>query len=459
MLKKIAIISVILSISGLNLPLLASEAVASEKKLNQLYQISESVEADKLQNSVQTLVNFGTRHTLSDTKSTTRGIGAARRWVKTEFEQIKQQCKGCLKVEMQGGVVSGEKRIPDPTEVINVLAIQKGTHDPERVIMITGDIDSRISDPMNFTDDSPGANDNATGLAAVIEAARVLSQYQFNATVVYAGLSGEEQGLFGGKLLAEEAKKRGWKIMAVLNNDMIGNIHGLDGIIDNTTARVFSEGTRATETEEEATLRRFRGGEVDSASRNLARYIHHLGNKYVENLNVMMIYRLDRFKRGGHHRPFNDAGFPGVRIMEAHENYTRQHQDLRTEDGIKYGDVIEGVNFPYAAKLTALNLISMASMAWAPAPPMAVKLTGAVTKDTNLSWKQPEQDKTPLAGYRIYWRETTSPVWQHSRWVGKVDKFTLKNIIIDNFFFGVAAVSKDGFESPVVFPGAAGAFE
>ncbi len=438
--------------------LFSSLAFGSPQLQNKLHEIAASVSEKQLQKSVLKLVSFGTRHTLSETKSETRGIGAARRWLKNEFETISQDCKNCLKVEYQGGVISGEKRIPNATEVINVLAIKKGKTDPSRVIIISGDIDSRISDPMNFTDDSPGANDNATGLAAVIESARVLSKYEFNATIVFAGLSGEEQGLFGGKLLAEEANKRNWNIIAVLNNDMIGNIHGLDGVIDNTHARIFSEGTRAVETQEEAKTRRFTGGEVDSASRNLARYIDQLADDYIDNLDVMMIYRLDRFGRGGHHRPFNQAGFPGVRIMETHENYTRQHQDLRTENGIKYGDVIEGVNFPYTAKLTALNLVSLAALAWAPAPPQQVKLSGAVTQNSTLQWQHSISDKTKLSGYKIYWRDTTSPVWQYSRFVGNVNKTTLKNIVIDNYFFGVSSVSKEGFESPVVFPGAAGAF-
>ena len=231
---------------------------------------------------------------------------------------------------------------------------------------------------MDAETDSPGANDNASGMAGAIEAARVLSQHEFPGTIVYAGLSGEEQGLFGGEILAEYALENGWRIKGVLNNDMIGNIEGVNGIINNTTARVFSEGTRANETEREARIRRFTGGEVDSPSRNLARYIHTMGHQYIDNLDVMMIYRLDRFGRGGHHRPFNDVGFPAVRIMETNENYNRQHQDIRVEDGIEYGDVIEGVNFDYAAKLTALNVVTMASMAMAPAPPSGVGIDGAV---------------------------------------------------------------------------------
>jgi hypothetical protein len=253
--------------------------------------------------------------------------------------------------------------------------------------------------------------------------------------------------------MAHAAREAGWHVQAVLNNDMIGNIEGVNGVIDNSTARVFSEGTRATETEEEARLRRFTGGEVDSASRNLARFIDAMADAYLPNLDVMMIYRLDRFGRGGHHRPFNDAGFPAVRIMETNENYTRQHQDLRVENGVAYGDVIEGVDFDYAAKLTALNVISLAAMASAPAPPADVQIEGAVKPSTTLRWT-PAAD---AAGYRVHWRLTTSPVWTHGRWVGDVTEARLDNLVIDNYLFGVSSVSASGFESPVVFPGPAGA--
>ena len=259
--------------------------------------------------------------------------------------------------------------------------------------------------------------------------------------------------------MAEQAQKDGWRIKAVLNNDMIGNIQGINGVINNTTARIFAEGTRQTETNEEARTRRFTGGEVDSPTRNLARYIDVMADRYIPNLDTMMIYRLDRFGRGGHHRPFNDVGYPAVRIMETNENYNRQHQDLRTEDGIKYGDTIDGVNFDYAAKLTALNAVSLASMAWAPSPPSQVKISGAVQPSTKLEWSvSNDNEKGIIAGYKIYWRLTDSSQWQNSLYVGNVTEYTLDNIVIDNYFFGVASVSKEGFESPIVFPGAAGSF-
>ena len=424
-----------------------------------LHDIAADVSAERIEQDIRKLVGFGTRHTLSDTKSDARGIGAARRWIKQEFEKISAACGNCLEVYYQSATISGEKRIPDATGVVSVIAIQRGITDPGRYVIMSGDIDSRVSDVMDATSDSPGANDNASGVAGTLEAARVLSQYRFNGSIVYAALSGEEQGLFGGRIMAEQAQKDGWRIKAVLNNDMIGNIEGINGVINNTTARIFAEGTRQTETERDARVRRFTGGEVDSPSRNLARYIDLIADRYIENLDTMVIYRLDRFGRGGHHRPFNDLGYPGVRIMETNENYNRQHQDLRTEDGIEYGDTIDGVNFDYAAKLTALNATSLASMAWAPNPPINVSIKGAVQPSTTLSWDALDAKQNPhLAGYKIYWRYTDAPQWQFSRFVGDVTSFTLDNVVIDNYFFGVASVSKDGFESPVVFPGAAGAF-
>ena len=421
--------------------------------------IQSEISAQRIKQDVSQLVNFGTRHTLSETKSNTRGIGAARRWIKAEFEKISKQCGNCLEIIEQKQTFSGEKRIPEPTEVVNIIAIQRGTTDPNRYVIMSGDIDSRVSDPLDYTSDSPGANDNASGVAGVIEAARVLSKYQFNGSVVYAALSGEEQGLFGGKIMAAIAKKENWRVEAVLNNDMIGNIEGINGIINNTTARVFSEGIRYTETAKEAKMRRFTGGEVDSASRNLARYVDKMADLYIPNLDVMMVYRLDRFKRGGHHRPFNQLGFPAVRIMETNEHYDRQHQNIRVENGRAYGDVLAGVNFDFAAKLTSLNAVTLASLAWAPAPPANTEISGAVQPSTTLSWQKPTGKLTKnLAGYRLYWRLTTEPTWTHSQYVGNVEQFTLKNIVIDNYFFGVASVSKQGFESPVVFPGPAGSF-
>ncbi len=427
-----------------------------------LHTIGTAGSPDRLENDIRTLADFGTRHTLSDTVSNTRGIGAARRWIKAEFEKISEECGGCLEVFYVSDYIEGDEnsRIPVTTKIVNVVAIQRGTADPNRFVMMSGDIDSRVSDPLDGTSDSPGANDNASGMAGAIEAARILTQYEFPGSIIYAGLSGEEQGLFGGQILADYALEQGWKIKAVLNNDMIGNIKGINGVINNTTARVFSEGTRAVETEREGRIRRFTGGEVDSPSRNIARYVDTMADKYIPNLDIMMVYRLDRFGRGGHHRPFNAVGIPGVRIMETNENYVMQHQDIRVEDGIKYGDTIDGVDFDYAAKLTNLNAVVLAGMAWAPSPPANVQIRGAVRPSTTLSWDALDEEQNPqLSGYKIYWRLTDHNQWQWSVFVpADQTEHTLENVVIDNYLFGVAAVSKEGFESPVVFPGPNGSF-
>jgi hypothetical protein len=416
-----------------------------------LYIIADAPSAERIEKDIVKLVGFGTRHTLSDTISQTRGIGAARRWIKSEFENISAVSENCLDVKFQRNLVpKDDRRIIRDTWVVNVLAIQKGTQFPDRYVIMSGDIDSRVSDPNNFTSDSPGANDNATGMAGTIEAARVLSKYKFPVSIIYVGLSGEEQGLFGGKYLAKKAREEGWDIIGVINNDMIGNIHGIDGVIDNSTFRVFSEAISMKMTDKQKSAMRYYGGEVDGPSRQLARYIDNLTDMYMTNLDAIMIYRLDRFGRGGHHRPFNDEGFTGVRIMETHENYNRQHQDIREENGIKYGDVIEGVDFDYAAKLTGVNAISLASLASATQMPKNVMIGGAVQASVKLQWDAVEDEN--LLGYKIYWRDTTSPVWQYSKFIGKLTKYTLENIVIDNYFFGVASVSKNGAESMVQFP-------
>jgi len=432
------------------LPLFFISILTFSQTDQKIYDIIDAVSADRIQKDVKTLVDFGTRHTLSDTTSTTRGIGAARRWIHAEFKKISGNCNNCLSVFYQKNFVKKGTgiRIVHDVDIVNVVAIQKGTKYPNRFIIMSGDIDSRVSNPTNFTSNSPGANDNASGMAGTIEAARVLSKYSFENSIIYVGLSGEEQGLFGGKGLAAYAQEKGWNIIGVLNNDMIGNITGVDGVIDNRTFRIFSEPVPANETERQRRARRFYGGEVDGISRQLARYTHKTTKTYMPEMNPMMIYRLDRFGRGGHHRPFNDLGFAGIRIMEAHENYTQQHQNIRVENGIKYGDTFEHVNFDYAKKLTSVNAITMASIASAPPSPKNVGIGGAVQASVKLEWDKVDGAK----GYKIYWRDTTSPTWDNSRYVGDVSRFLLEGIVVDNFFFGVAAVGKDGHESVVVFP-------
>ena len=423
-----------------------------------LHTVVSRVEADRMHADITALVGFGTRHTMSETVSGTRGIGAARRWTEREFRRISAECGTCLELALPADTVTGP-RVPTPTEVVNVLAIQRGRSeqeggDPNRVIIISGHIDSRVTDVMNFTADAPGANDDASGVAAVLEAARVLSKHRFDATLVYAVLSGEEQGLFGGKVLADYAKAQGWVVEANLNNDIVGNSEGQSGIRDTTRVRVFSEGTKTVETALQAERRRYNGGEVDSSSRNLARYVDGIADRYLTNFDVDMIYRTDRFGRGGDQVEMLRAGFPAVRISEGAENYDRQHQDLRTENGVEYGDTIEGVDFDYLAQVARLNIATMAALASAPMVPVDVTIEGAVKPDTTLRWSA----VPGAAGYRVWWRSTTAPQWTFNRSAGTATSLVLTGVPIDDYFFGVSALSDDGFESPVVYPGPAGAF-
>jgi len=430
---------------------LAQTSAAVEQPL--LHELVGAVSPDRMLADVTALVGFGTRHTMSETRSETRGIGAARRWTEREFRRISRECGDCLEIALPADMVTGP-RIPTPVEVVNVVAIQRGTGDPNRVIVISGHIDSRVSDVMDFTSDAPGANDDASGVAAVLEAARVLSRHRFEATLVYAVLSGEEQGLFGGRILADYAKAEGWVVEANLNNDIVGNSQGQSGVRDTTRVRVFSEGTKTVETAAQADRRRYNGGEVDSSSRNLARYVDGIADRYLVNFDVDMIYRTDRFGRGGDQVEMLRAGFPAVRISEGAENYDHQHQDLRTENGVVYGDTIDEMDFDYLGQVARLNIATMAALANAPMVPSGVTIAGAVRPDTTLSWTA----APGAAGYRVWWRSTTAPQWTHSRWAGNATTLVLAGIPIDDYFFGVSAVSEDGYESPVVFPGPAGAF-
>lgn len=417
-----------------------------------IHEIVRAVDPARIERDVRALAGFGTRHTLSDTVSPTRGIGAARRWIHAEFQRISAECGGCLEVMYVGDIVAGnpQGRIPVDTRVVNVVAIQRGQTDPGRYVIIQGHYDSRVTDAMNATSDAPGANDDASGTSAAIEAARVLSKHRFDATLVYAALAGEEQGLNGGTILAAHARQNGWRIAGVLNNDIIGNTRGIGGQASNTEVRIFAPGIPPEAPAAELRRYLYSGGELDVPSRQLARYVDRTADRYVPDLDAHVIYRLDRFGRGGDHTPFFMAGYPAVRLTEMYEDYTRQHQDLRVENGIRYGDVPDAVDYRYTGRITALNAAAMASLAWAPAAPDSVTIRGAVSANTTLRWQA--VNAADLAGYRVYWRQATSPTWDHSRWVGNVTEATLEGVIIDNWFFGVAAVDRDGNESLVVFP-------
>jgi len=416
-----------------------------------IFNIISDISEERIKDDIVTLANFGTRHTLSDTVSNERGIGAARRWIKKTFESISEDCNNCLEVfDQKNYFKKNNLRLIKDVWINNVVAIQRGSKYPNRYVLMSGDIDSRVSDPNDFISDSPGANDNASGMAGTIEAARVLSKHKFDNSIVYVGLSGEEQGLYGGKGLAEYAKKNNWDIIGILNNDMIGNIEGVNGVIDNKSFRIFSEPVPANESDRQRYMRRFYGGEVDGNSRQLARFIYNSTKKYLPDLNPDLVYRLDRFGRGGHHRPFNDLGFAGVRIMESNENYNRQHQDIRTENNIDYGDVISGVNFEYAKKLTAVNAVNLALLGWSPPPPKNLKIGGIVEPSVKFKWDY--SDNQDIIGYKIYWRTTSAPNWEFSKVINKKNEYTLDGIIIDNFLFSVVSINSKGFESIYEFP-------
>jgi hypothetical protein len=444
------------------------------------HQIAADVRQDNIRAIIQKLVSFGTRHTLSLQTDPKRGIGASLRWTEEEFRRYSRACGGCLTIATPSDVVTG-RRVPAPTKVTNVLAIQRGTRDPNRVVIISGHIDSRVSDVMDFTKDAPGANDDASGTAAAIEAARVLSKHKFPYTIVYAALSGEEQGLLGGKILADYAKAQGWEVLANLNNDIIGNSCGSDGTCDPGHVRVFSEGPRWQGREDLAARQRSLGGENDAPSRNLSRWLDELAHDLGLGLDVRQIWRNDRFGRGGDHTELLNAGYPAVRLTVAVENYNWQHQDLRVENGVEYGDTIDKVDFPYLTKVVKLNVAALAALASAPPPP-APTVEGAVSTDTTIAW-------APVRGaaaYIVRWRRTDASEWEHSLRIAAPSpqeeaaivrgiqsespqgfvvlphitglRQVLPSIRVDDYVFGVSSVSEDGFESPVASAVPGGAF-
>ena len=418
-----------------------------------IHEIVRAASAARVRRDVEALVGFGTRHTLSDTVSPTRGIGAARRWIHGEFGRISQACGGCLEVFYVDELVPADTsiRVRRDTRVVNVVAVQRGRLDPDRHLLMLAHYDSRATDVMNAAIDAPGANDNASGVAATLEAARLLSRYPLDGTVVYAALAGEEQDLIGGGILTRYARAQGWEVEGVLNNDIVGNTRGQSGVVDNGRVRIFAPGIPPSATRAQLTGYLARGGELDVPSRQLARYVDRIAETYFPNLDAQIIYRLDRYGRGGDHTPFFLAGHPAIRITEPNEDFTRQHQDVRVEGGIRYGDLPEGVDSEYLASIAALNAASLASLAWAPGRPDSVTVHGAVEPSTTVRWKH--LDGPDLLGYRVYWRLPTESTWTRSRWVGNAASVTLANVSIDNYFFGVAAVDREGNESTVAFPG------
>jgi hypothetical protein len=451
-------------------PLLAA-APAFAQPPAPLRAIADQVSEPAMRATVERLVAFGTRHTLSVRDNPTRGIGAALNWTDSEFRRISRGCGGCLTIVRPSDTVTN-RRIPTPTVVEDVVAIQRGTSEPNRVIVITGHIDSRVTDILNATSDAPGANDDGSGTAAVLEAARILSHYRFPATIVYGVVSGEEQGLNGSEILARYARAQGWQVEADLNNDIIGNSCGSDGVCDDSHVRVLSEGVRRDATLDLVAQQRSLGGENDAPSRNLSRFVDHLAAALSLGLDVRQIWRTDRFGRGGDHISFQQLGYPAIRFSVAIENYNWQHQDLRTENGIVYGDTIDHMDFPYLRRVTQLNIATIAALARAPMPP-APTVEGAVSTDTMLSWAPVDGS----AAYIVRWRRTDASVWEHSLRVqsdgpgncpqarapaaalaARNCQAALAHVRVDDWVFGVSSVAADGSESPVASAVPGGAF-
>ena len=412
--------------------------------------IVREISPQRIHAYVDKLVSFGTRHTMSDTESSTRGIGAARRWIKSELERCGA---GRLDVQFQSHVHPVDKRITRPTEIVNVVATLPGTQaaSKDRYYVVSGHYDSRVTDVMNATADAPGANDDASGTAAVMELACVMSRHKFDASLVFMTVAAEEQGLYGSGDYAAKAKAAGMNVAGMLNNDIIGSSHDEHGKLDNREVRLFAEGVPPVK-ETTPALRTLlqTGGENDSITRQLARHVKETGERYVPGFKVNIIYRRDRYLRGGDHSPFLDAGYAAVRFTEPHEDFNHQHQDLRTENGKKIGDLPEYMDPAYIAQVARVNAASLATLALAPAAPQDVKVrTANLDNGTDLVWKA--NTEPDLAGYRIVWRDTTAPQWQGAAFVGNVTSYRV-DLSKDNLLFGVQAVDKDGNVSPATYP-------
>jgi hypothetical protein len=406
-----------------------------------------------IENTIRTLVSFGTRNTLSVQDDPNRGIGAARDWLRGQFEAIAATSGGRMTVELQSYLQPPASRIPVPTVITNVVATLKGSQRESegRIYVVSGHYDSMCTDPVNATCDAPGANDDASGVAAVLELARVMAPRSFDATIVFMAVAGEEQGLYGSNYYATQARAAGRNIAAMFTNDIIGSSRADDGSKDPFLVRVFAEGVPTAETATEANIRRSVGGENDSPSRQLARFIKEVGENSATGMRVNIIYRRDRYRRGGDHIPFLQQGYAAVRLTEPHENYNHQHQDVRTENGTVFGDLPEFVDFAYTTRVARVNGAALAELARAPAVPSNVRvITTRLTNDTELAWNaNPEPD---VAGYEIVYRETSEALWTHVIPVGKVTTYTVPGLSKDNYFFGVRAVDRDGHRGPVAFP-------
>jgi len=415
--------------------------------------IVREIDARNIEASIRKLVSFGTRNTLSEQNDPNRGFGAARDWLYAEFLKAAEASNGRMTVEKQSYEQQKAQRVPQPTIITNVVATLKGTQpeSTDRIYVVSGHYDSMCNTPTDAKCDAPGANDDASGTAAVLEMARVMAKYEFDATIVFMAVAGEEQSLLGSTHFAEQAKQKSWNVDAMFTNDIIGNTLGGNGVRDRGTVRVFSEGVPTNETPAEANTRRSVGGENDSASRQLARFIKETGDVFVPQLKVTLVYRRDRYGRGGDHIPFLERGYPAVRFTETNEDFRHQHQNIRVENGVQFGDLPEFVDFAYVANVARVNAASLAAIALAPSRPKGVTiLAQRLSHDTDLKW---DANKEPdLAGYEIVWRETTAATWTNSKAVGNVTTFSMKGMSKDNYFFGVRAIDRAGNRSPVTYP-------
>ncbi|MCC9165342.1 M28 family peptidase [Pontibacter harenae] len=446
---KAVLLLIAFSIAGTTI----STAQTIARQDNEIKKMVDEISAQNLKALVEKMVSFETRHTLSTTTDKKRGIGAAREWVKSEFEKYAQASNGRMTVEMDKFVVKADgRRVPNDTEMANVIATLKGS-DPndDRVIIVGAHLDSRATDVMDAKSKAPGANDDASGVALVMEMARVMASRNFPATLKFVAFQGEEQGLYGSSHLAKRAKEEGWNLIAMQNNDILGNSFSSEmGIHDNSRVRIFSEATPSVEDERAARMRRTLGSENDGDSRQLARYMKMVGEKYVDQIEVVLGYRADRFLRGGDHTPFNQQGFAAVRMSEMNEDFDHQHQNVRKENGVQYGDLVEYMDFNYLRKNAGLNLASMASLAMAPyAPEKVGVVTSGLTNKTELKWETPAKGKKP-AGYVVLMRETSAPTWERSF---AVDGTTVTlPYSKDNYYFAVQSVDADGNASLPVLP-------
>jgi hypothetical protein len=414
----------------------------------------QQVSAQRIQADIEKLVSFGTRSTLSaqdaDSIAKGRGVGAAREWIKSEFERYSKDCGGCLEVKTDSFTEQPMDRIPAATQITNVYAILKGSDaaNAKRIVLVTGHYDSRNSDTLDVNGDAPGANDDASGTAVSLECARVLSKLKFSATIVFLTVAGEEQGLNGSRHFAQMAKSEGWDLEAVLNNDIVGGDKSAEQ--DHSVVRVFSEGLPMAASEQD--LRRIRGlgGESDSGSRQVARYIAEVGRTYDAGVKPLLIFRLDRYLRGGDHSSFNQQGFSAVRFTEYREDFHHQHQNVRMENSIEYGDVMKFVDYDYVEHVARLNAATLASLAAAPGPPGNVRLLAKdLENDSTLTWEASAGGLA--AGYEVVWRATSSAEWEHAQNVGNVTRATMK-LSKDNVIFGVRAVDREGHRSLTVVP-------